>query len=539
MRVGDWLSTRTRRLLALTIALAGWALVIAGIAADDVTLAAIGVIVTAIVNLAFVKALVELAPARRGLEQLHEATESTKAATDRMSRQLTDARRELESMKRGVASMQSALDLARKESATQERRLSEIDSGISRMGDRVREGQDGLRATNAEAAANRREVRLQENRIAQIATIQESTREALAITRGLTEKLAAHARSQIAPEGRLSAVATSGVETPLLSIAIPSFDRPEKLTELLDSIEEEVSAIAGGLVEVCITDDASPDPDAVEKALTFAETHRYASMRMRGANVGIERNVLEAGEVCRGTYLLLVGNDDVLLPGSLETIIADLETTQAPMLLYAKRRINHDGSPKDDIPGSTPIDIAQGTTHIFPTMIDAARRQGLLSTFGYVGPIVVRREMFLAVDPAPYLDLTMYAPLLVMVEAFAGEPVFYRNQATILHRTPTPSRKHAESIGRREESFMAGGRLRHSRYFGTSLAAALQRLIDKGVVTYVDLLTMPENLMSDRPLVEWIAANRAFDPTVDDTFEPSVVRDAERFFTGVDGGRST
>jgi hypothetical protein len=320
------------------------------------------------------------------------------------------------------------------------------------------------------------------------------------------------------------------VEAPLLSIAIPSFGRPGALGELLESVAKEVAGAPAGLVEVCITDDASISLEAVEVALAFAERHPYASLRIRPNNVGLERNVLGVGEPCRGGYLLIVGNDDILLPGALETILEDIEVTSAPVLLYAKHRINSDGSPRDEVPGSIPIDLEADGTHLFPTLIDAAREQGLLSTFGYLGPIVMRREPFMAVDPTPYLDLTMYAPLWVMVEAFSSEAVFYRNRTTILHRTPSPTDKHAEALGRREEEFMTGGRARRSRYFGTALAATLQRLVDRAALERAVLATLPERLNTELLLVDWIAGNRGLDPTMENRLSASVVEDANRFF---------
>jgi hypothetical protein len=239
---------------------------------------------------------------------------------------------------------------------------------------------------------------------------------------------------------------------------------------------------------------------------------------------------MAACEPCRGEYLLLVGNDDTLVPGALRTILADIREIPAPVLLYSKRRINLDGSPRGDVIGSIPIDLPSGDTHLFATLLDASRQQGFLSTFGFIGPAVRRRLPFLDVDPTPYLDLTMYAQVCVMIEAFAREPVFYRNLPTILHRTPTPTEKHAEALSRPEEEFMSGGNARLARFFGTALAAALQRLVDRGALETRTIATMPESLMSKLTLVDWITHNRHIDPSMDARLGPAVVEDAERLF---------
>ena len=124
----------------------------------------------------------------------------------------------------------------------------------------------------------------------------------------------------------------------------------------------------------------------------------------------------------------------------------------------------------------------------------------------------------------------------MLIEAFADLPVFYRKVTTILHRTQSPVEKHAESLGRVEEEFMSGGRTRLSRFFGTTLTTAMQRLIERGAMDYHTIALMPERLMSDRLLVDWIASNRAIDPTYDETLQPEVVEDADRFFAALHAG---
>ena len=63
---------------------------------------------------------------------------------------------------------------------------------------------------------------------------------------------------------------------------------------------------------------------------------------------------------------MVIGNDDVVVPGALTTIIDDIESTHSPLLLYAKRRINVDGSPRAAVPGSIPMELAEGDDSPFP-----------------------------------------------------------------------------------------------------------------------------------------------------------------------------
>jgi hypothetical protein len=55
---------------------------------------------------------------------------------------------------------------------------------------------------------------------------------------------------------------------------------------------------------------------------------------------------------------------------------------------------------------------------------------------------------------------------------------------------------------------MTGGRTKLARYFGTTLAAAFQRLIDRSAFDHDFVARSPEALFTPQPLVEWMLQNR-------------------------------
>ncbi|HEY6628589.1 MAG TPA: glycosyltransferase [Acidimicrobiia bacterium] len=510
MRASQWLAARRGRVALLTLMAVGWTGVVLGAAAGQEFVVALGAGVVAVANLVIAKAVLE-----------------TRSSVDTLNR--TAARSE-----RSVARLKAGVDRLRARTGSLETRVASMEPRINDLRAETPAIKDKITALGAESASLSGEIAEVRKEVANLETAHDVTRTGLVTTRALTDKLAKRNLAARTEEDRLRLAATPRVASPLLSIAIPSFNRPRALAELLTSIANEVAACPEGLVELCITDDASPDPETLEVALAFVEEHTFASLRIQPSNVGLERNVMAAAEPCRGEYLMVVGNDDLLERGALGTILDDINGTDAPVLLYGKRRINLDGSPRADVAGSIPIELAPGEAHLFPTLVEAAGEQGLLSTFGFAGPIVVKREPFIAVDPSPYLELTLYARACVLIEAFAGSQVFYRNTTTIVHRTQSPVEKHAESLGRMEEEFMSGGRTRLSRYFGTTLAAAMQRLIDRGVIDPHTIALMPERMMSNRLFVDWIANNRSMDPTFDETLSKQVVDDADRFFAALE-----
>jgi hypothetical protein len=411
--------------------------------------------------------------------------------------------------------------------------VSRLASDVDRWSNEVRRDADRLAeiAANAERDADRlTEVAADVQRQALTAA---ATRAGLLAARELLDKVAVRAPSRVSVE-RLSTLTTTNVAEPLLSIAIPSFNRPAALAECLHSIERELADVPAGLVEVCITDDVSTDPETLEIAADFAERSPFASLRQQPTNVGLERNILAACEPCRGEHVLILGNDDKFVVGALSTVIDDLRDVDPSVYLFERQRINADGSPHRPVAGTDPIDLPAGDAHLFATLLEATRRQGFLSTLGFTSHVIFRRQPFVAVDAARYLDLTLYGRVFVLIEAFASERLLFRNAPVVFHRTPTTSQKHAESVGRSEERFMAGGSSRASRYFGTTLAAALQRLVDRGAVDHRYLADLPETQMAPTlSLVTWIASNRAIDPGLDESLGKAIVADADRLFSAL------
>ena len=141
----------------------------------------------------------------------------------------------------------------------------------------------------------------------------------------------------------------------------------------------EVRSSTNGDIEVCITDDASTDPDAIEVGDVVRRRRGYASLHMQPVDVGNHATSSPPVAPCRGEYLMLLGNDDILLPGALEIITDDLRRVAAPVLLYSKQRINQDGTPAQDLAGTNPAEIAPGDSQRFATLRRSAGERSHLN----------------------------------------------------------------------------------------------------------------------------------------------------------------
>jgi hypothetical protein len=529
----DAVRDRRTRIGVLGGQIAGWAGIAVGALLDNAVFVAVGVALAAATTLLTAKALAELVVAvtkaeraRNRLDtELDERIGGVQGRVEGLAANVADENRVVDAR---LASLAAAGERLRIE---QDSTTAQID-GLRILAEHLDRRLDA--AATAQGTSDGRleafEGAFQELR--DRATVDRSdadtTRAVVVELRAQVDRLGARTRAAWVDSQRLLAVAETDIDAPRLSIAIPAFERPALLAECLASVATEVASCPPGTVEVCITDDASPDPAALDIALDFAERFSYASLRSHATNIGSERNVLAAPLPCRGEFVLILGNDDVLSPGSLAEVLRDIEASPAPVMLYSKRRMRQDGSAHPEVRGSIPIDLSPGQSHRFDTFQAAAERQGLISTFGFIGPAVVRRKQFVAVDAGPYLGLTMYAHVFVMAEAFAGQPVFYRNLPTITQRSPTVQERYAGVIGRPEGKLMRPGEHRLARTFGTTFAAALQRAVDRGALDLAAIGSMYERQLTDLPVIEWIARNRALDPAVDERIDLAVLEDAER-----------
>lgn len=108
------------------------------------------------------------------------------------------------------------------------------------------------------------------------------------------------------------------MSSPFLSICIPSYNRPQQLGELLESIDCKPADI-----EIVICEDLSPkqlEVRAIANAFTKVSaytTHYYENTINRGFDGNLRRLV----ECACGEYIMFMGDDDLFVPGALTKFI--------------------------------------------------------------------------------------------------------------------------------------------------------------------------------------------------------------------------
>ena len=112
----------------------------------------------------------------------------------------------------------------------------------------------------------------------------------------------------------------------MISIAIPTYRRPQYLAETLERIAQELSTTDIS-IEVIVQDNASGD-ETKEVATSFPELS--VSYLSNQSNLGPSENIVRVSERCSGDYVFLLGDDDLIELGALERVNKYSDLDQMP-----------------------------------------------------------------------------------------------------------------------------------------------------------------------------------------------------------------
>jgi abequosyltransferase len=110
---------------------------------------------------------------------------------------------------------------------------------------------------------------------------------------------------------------------PLLTVAIPTWNRAQYLARNLAQLQTETATIPIGMVEILVSDNCSPDetPEVVSAAASKGLPTRYIRNE---TNLGWALNFAQCFDLARGKYVLLLGDDDLFVDGALRYLVERL-----------------------------------------------------------------------------------------------------------------------------------------------------------------------------------------------------------------------
>ncbi len=207
----------------------------------------------------------------------------------------------------------------------------------------------------------------------------------------------------------------------LLTIAIPTYNRVEKLKSGLQNL---VRQTAGKPVELLVSDNASQD-DTQAFMEAFCREHPEVSYVRNPKNIGPDRNFLNCYYRASGEYVLLLGDDDLLLPGTVDVILQTLESK--PVFVYQNSSLLLSEDPleyaKPDFPEGDPI--------VYTCRNDIVRQMGIMITF--MSSFILRNDLVRAIpDKERYIGTYfIQSHIALSTLAAEGEYVFITRNCVV------------------------------------------------------------------------------------------------------------
>ena len=201
---------------------------------------------------------------------------------------------------------------------------------------------------------------------------------------------------------------------PLLTIAIPTFNRAQFLKVALDQLCQELTRVEPGMIEVLICDNASTDETSL--VITRAAVQNHAIRAVRNIqNIGSDANIAQCFDLAMGHYVLVMGDDDILVDGAVEWILNRAQHKDYGVI--GLRSYGFDFDFRAEHPGGS----GRTTTYRTPG--------GLLVAIGplitLISSCVINKRLIATIKAAEFCGSNLVQVHLVIRAALAGERSLY------------------------------------------------------------------------------------------------------------------
>jgi len=214
----------------------------------------------------------------------------------------------------------------------------------------------------------------------------------------------------------------------LLSIVIPTYNRPDELTQALDTM---IPQLTGGLedkIEIIISDNASTNPNTRKICEEYANGSKNISYYRNVENYGHMKQVIIGPRRARGEFCWVFGDDDIVLDNCFPKIIKLLEEIEVDFLTI-NRQIKC---------GKLENIVAEAfntiPTQTFHTMSELLQTLGI-NHLGFITSQIFRTAPFLEIDPTPYVSNGAgYQQVAAYIECFYQKPCHYLDDVLFVQR---------------------------------------------------------------------------------------------------------
>ncbi|MDD5456348.1 MAG: glycosyltransferase family 2 protein [Candidatus Margulisbacteria bacterium] len=123
----------------------------------------------------------------------------------------------------------------------------------------------------------------------------------------------------------------------ILSICIPTYKMAQYLDYALKSIAEQVTKEQLKQLEICISDNASPDNTTEIVKKWQKDSVVSIKYFCHQENKGMDENLLQVVKMAAGKYCWFLGSDDALMPDAIARIIREIGSADDPDIIFCNR----------------------------------------------------------------------------------------------------------------------------------------------------------------------------------------------------------
>lgn len=201
---------------------------------------------------------------------------------------------------------------------------------------------------------------------------------------------------------------------PLLTIAIPTYNRATYLRQTLAQLQSELVTCELGSLEILVSDNASSDNTAqvVEEFQSLGFGIRYL---LNHSNIGSDANIAQCFGAAKGSYVVVLGDDDLFCDGTLKWLMAVLETRQHGVVCM--RAYGFDNNFREEHPGDFGSDKTYSDAGEFLAAI------GPLVTL--ISACVINKDCLSDIDARVYCGTNLVQVHLVLLAALRKKTSLY------------------------------------------------------------------------------------------------------------------
>ncbi|OCJ06957.1 hypothetical protein A6U86_07640 [Rhizobium sp. AC27/96] len=239
--------------------------------------------------------------------------------------------------------------------------------------------------------------------------------------------------------------------SPILSIVIPTFNRASYLKQTLENLRRELPTVAAGTVEIIVSDNASPDDTPTVVSAAVADGLSIRSIR-NAENIGSDANIAQVFNMAKAPYVLILGDDDVLVAGTLSFLISTLQKETYGVVCL--KSYGYDSDLLAEHPGG------HGKSLVFEDSGDFIAAIGAYITL--ISACVINKGLLGDIDARQFCGGNLVQVHLVLKAALsARQNLFYTGYAVACKRNNSGgydfSKVFVEELGRILDSYVADG----------------------------------------------------------------------------------